>query len=79
MIVMRERGTRWMISSSVPPTSRWTIRGVVDHYRAAHAISDRAEARQTHTEEMRQGFVHYRALFEELLEVDDQLRQAHEA
>jgi hypothetical protein len=43
---------------------------VVEHYRAAHHISGASEAQGASTEEMRQGLVHYRALFEELLEVD---------
>ena len=52
---------------------------VVQHYRAAHDISirlddDDAAAGSTtsrvSTEDMRQGLVHYRALFEELLEPD---------
>jgi hypothetical protein len=38
---------------------------VVENYRAAHAISERGDA---DTEEQRQGLVHYRALFDELLE-----------
>ena len=80
LIVMRERGY---------PTDDFDQRAadisvdhprVVDHYRAAHAISYRAEAQQTDTEEMRQGFMHYRALFEDLLEVqDNQVREAREA
>ena len=44
---------------------------VVDDYRAAHAIAaanDRAEAS---TEDLRQALVHYRSLFEELLEDRD--------
>jgi hypothetical protein len=44
---------------------------VVQHYRAAHAVyvkkSDGAG-----TEELRQGFVHYRELFEDLLETREQ-------
>jgi hypothetical protein len=39
---------------------------VVAHYRVAHEISGRSESS---TEDMRQGMIHYRALFEELLEV----------
>jgi hypothetical protein len=39
----------------------------LDHYRAAHAIALRADADKTNTEELRQAFVHYRALFESLL------------
>ena len=41
---------------------------VVEHYRAAHDIALRHERRQTNTEELRQAFVHYKALFSELLE-----------
>jgi hypothetical protein len=43
--------------------------GVVDHYRAAHAIAT-TEAEPdatTTTEDLRQAMVHYRALFEDLL------------
>ena len=40
---------------------------VVDHYRAAHAIALRDDGGDT--EDLRQAVVHYRALFEELLEV----------
>jgi hypothetical protein len=53
---------------------------VVEHYRAAHRISDLADAQQATTEDMRQGLVHYRALFEDLLGVPGgQLREAREA
>ncbi len=38
---------------------------VVEHYRSAHAIKDRKRAS---TEDLRQALVHYRALFNELLE-----------
>lgn len=42
---------------------------VVDNYRAAHAIAQRAGGRgAATTEELRQAMVHYRALFEDLLE-----------
>jgi hypothetical protein len=41
---------------------------VVDHYRAAHSVADRSRA--ANTEELRQAFVHYRALFEVLLADD---------
>jgi hypothetical protein len=47
--------------------------GVVEHYRAAHAIAlrtDRGQADSGDTEELRQAFVHYRALFDDLLEVE---------
>lgn len=54
---------------------------VVQHYRAAHDISTRlddddaaAGPTMSHvsTEDMRQGLVHYRALFQELLEPDQE-------
>lgn len=44
---------------------------VVDHYRTAHAIAVRRRAGEGATEQLRQAFVHYRALFAELLETTD--------
>jgi hypothetical protein len=41
--------------------------GVVQNYRSAHEITERDDA---DTEEQRQGLVHYRALFDELLETE---------
>jgi hypothetical protein len=43
---------------------------VVDNYRAAQAIAARNARGQGTTEDLRKAVVHYRALFEELLEVD---------
>jgi hypothetical protein len=43
---------------------------VVEHYRAAHAIALRSDDGDADTEEARQAFVHYRALFDDLLEVE---------
>jgi hypothetical protein len=43
--------------------------GVVEHYRAAHAIAVRSSRGDADTEQLRQALVHYRALFEDLLEV----------
>jgi hypothetical protein len=40
----------------------------LDHYRRAHEISGRAVRQEATTEELRQAMVHYRALFEELLD-----------
>ena len=40
---------------------------VVEHYRKAHAIQPRATGS---TEDLRQALVHYRALFDELLETE---------
>jgi hypothetical protein len=43
---------------------------VVEHYRAAHGISLAYEHGQASTEDLRQAMVHYRSLFQDLLEVD---------
>jgi FtsZ-interacting cell division protein ZipA len=43
---------------------------VVDDYRAAQAIAAANERGEASTEDLRQALVHYRSLFEELLEVD---------
>ncbi len=49
----------------------------VDHphlmanYRAAHEIARKKDRGEASTEDLRQAFVHYRALFEELLEVPE--------
>lgn len=51
---------------------------VVEHYRAAHAISRRATGGEARTEDLRQAMVHFRALFEELLGPDDADRPAAE-
>jgi hypothetical protein len=44
---------------------------VVEHYRAAHAISGRATQGEAETEDLRQAMVHFRALFDELLGRED--------
>jgi hypothetical protein len=41
---------------------------VVEHCRAARAIALRNDAGQASTEDLRQALIHYRALFEDLLE-----------
>src|SRR5205823_882293 len=43
---------------------------VVEHYRAAHVIALRNERGGAETEDLRQAMVHFRALFEDLLEVE---------
>ena len=50
---------------------------VVKHYRAGHDISVRHERGEASTEELRQAMIHYRALFEEL--VEDQGAEARES
>ena len=41
---------------------------VVNHYRTAHDIAERNKSGKATTEDLRQAMVHYRSLFEELLE-----------
>jgi hypothetical protein len=43
---------------------------VVEHYRAAYAIARRSDRGEASTEDLRQAMVHYRALFENLLETE---------
>ncbi len=45
---------------------------VVSNYREAHAIRLRNETGEAGTEDLRRAFVHYRELFAELLETDEQ-------
>jgi hypothetical protein len=49
---------------------------VVEHYRAAHAIALRNARGDADTEQLRQALVHFRALFEELLEAATPDREA---
>ena len=44
---------------------------VVEHYRAAHGISQRATRDRATTEDLRQAMIHFRALFDELLDRED--------
>jgi hypothetical protein len=44
---------------------------IVENYRAAHGISLAQERGEASTEDLRQSIVHYRSLFEELLETGD--------
>lgn len=44
---------------------------VVEEYRGAHAIAERHAAGGVETEELRRAMIHYRALFEDLLEVEE--------
>jgi len=50
--------------------------GVVEHYRAAQAIALRDQRGEANTEDIRQAVVHYRALFDDLLEVEPEHRTA---
>lgn len=52
----------------------------LDHFRAAHEISQRATSGTASTEELRQAMIHYRALFTELLgQPGNSARAAQEA
>ena len=78
LIVMRERGYPMDDFEQRVADISVDHPDVVEHYRAANAISaDAADDRLT-TEDLRQGLVHYRALFTDLLGPDDeeQLSQA---
>jgi len=44
---------------------------VVQNYRAAHDVAVRHERGEAGTEDLRQAMIHYRALFEDLVEVDE--------
>lgn len=47
---------------------------VVEHYRAAHEISGRATGGNASTEDLRQAMVHYRTLFEDLIDAREPAR-----
>lgn len=49
----------------------------LEHYRSAHDIKSRHDQDQVSTEELRQAMVHYRSLFEDLLDVDVDSRTDH--
>jgi hypothetical protein len=48
---------------------------VVEEYRAAHEVAERAAAGEATTEDLRVAMVHYRALFDDLLKSDDDSAQ----
>jgi hypothetical protein len=55
--------------------------GVIQHYRAARALSESSRRGDVNTEDLRQAVVHYRALFADLLQeprtAQHSLREAH--
>jgi hypothetical protein len=51
--------------------------GVVEHYRAAHALHDQNQRGQGNTEELRQAMMHYRALFADLLGAPERSPDSH--
>jgi hypothetical protein len=69
IVVMGERGYPMDDFDDRASTVSVDHPDVVENYRAAHTISQRATGSMgASTEEMRQGLVHYRALFAELLQ-----------
>jgi transposase InsO family protein len=44
---------------------------LVDNYRAAHDVCERARSQQASTEDLRRALLHYRSLFDDLLEPAD--------
>jgi len=44
---------------------------VVENYRVAHGIHERAQRQEATTEDLREALIRYRSLFEELLRGDD--------
>jgi hypothetical protein len=77
LIVMRERGYPMDDFEQRVADVSVDHPEVVEHYRIAHAISADAEDHRVTTEDIRQGLMHYRALFARLLEAnDEQLREA---
>ncbi len=50
---------------------------VVENYRAAHAIAQRLAGNEATTEEMRTAMLQYRALFDELLQVNTNATREH--
>lgn len=51
--------------------------GVVEHYRAAHELTERERSGEVDTEGMRQAVIHYRALFADLLQTQDPREAGH--
>jgi FtsZ-interacting cell division protein ZipA len=67
MTVMQERGYPTEGGDQVLADLSVDHASVLDHYRAAYDISQRAADNQASTEDLRQAMIHYRALFQDLL------------
>ena len=50
---------------------------MVEHYRAAHDLTERDRSDEVDTEGMRQAVIHYRALFADLLQTQDPQHEQH--
>jgi hypothetical protein len=51
--------------------------GVVENYRAAHALHEQNQRGEGNTEELRQAMKHYRALFADLLGAPERSPDSH--
>jgi hypothetical protein len=67
MTVMQERGYPTEVSDQMVADLSVDHASVLDHYRAAYEISQRAADNAASTEDLRQAMIHYRALFQDLL------------
>jgi len=67
MTVMKERGYPTEGGDQVLADLSVDHANVLDHYRAAYDISQRAADNAASTEDLRQAMIHYRALFQDLL------------
>jgi hypothetical protein len=67
MTVMNERGYPTEGNDQVLADLSVDHANVLDHYRAAYDISQRATDGMASTEDLRQAMIHYRALFQDLL------------
>jgi hypothetical protein len=71
IMVMRERGYPMDDFETRSADISVDHPDVVQDYRAAHAISMANDQGRATTEDLRQAMVHYRSLFERLVETDD--------
>jgi hypothetical protein len=76
MTVMQERGYPTEGGDQVLADLSVDHANVLDHYRAAYDISQRAADNAASTEDLRQAMIHYRALFQDLLGDTSTTRQA---
>jgi hypothetical protein len=67
MTVMQERGYPTEGGDQVVADLSVDHANVLDHYRAAYDINQRAADNAASTEDLRQAMIHYRALFQDLL------------
>lgn len=78
--VMKDRGYPTEAFDQIVADLSVEHAATLDHFRAAHDISQRAASGTASTEELRQAMIHYRALFTELLgQPGDSARNAQAA